>query len=57
MNGSEVNRKYDLQNFCIQRFKPLAKDAEFLHHALVAGKVANLAEIKACRVSAFNFFN
>ena len=38
-------------------FKPLAKDAEFLHHTLVARKVANLPEIETCRISAFNFFN
>ena len=40
-------------------FKPLAKikDAEFLHHTLVARKVANLPEIMTCRISAFNFFN
>ena len=57
MNSSEVSGKEDLQNFCIQRFKPLAKDAEFLHHTLVARKVANLPEIGTCRISAFNFFN
>ena len=42
MNGSEVSRKYDLQNFCIQHFKPLAKDAEFLHHTVVVWMVAKL---------------
>ena len=38
-------------------FKPLGKDAEFLHHTLVAGKEENFPEITICRISAFNFFN
>ena len=45
-----------MQNFCIQRFKPLAKDAEFLHHTVVVRIVAKLAESKICRISAFNVF-
>ena len=45
-----------MQNFCIQRFKPLAKDAEFLHRTAVVRIVAKLPESKICRISASNVF-